>query len=436
MNPLPRPLLAASLGFAVLLGACRHPGADVARQERTLASAFEQEVVRQAALPVQGLTWDQAHARMLAGNRELGRARNGVISAQERLRQVAKDLLPGAALTGNFSRAVADLGRFERSDGALSIYAFLNLPGLVQWHLRHYGASLELLRAEAARDLKERELTLTLRELFLRSDLLEQRRRNLAVAERWREARPLAASLTIEPAGLARESTTWALDRESDDLQGQLSALLGDASARWQPVPGTAPRFDYAEAAPTLADTERFGGLQRELQAIELTGAVLRDRGVQLQFWPDLRLNLSSPPLYSSDGGSWSFDQLFLSASTSVPLDLRGSMAQQVRESARDHAEMRARLSQTISQTVQQLRLAQAALAQNARRLRLVELRLEGLRSLALPTSPAQARENLEQLLALDEQRSGLVVERGRLEALFWLLDEPRWQPLPAPSRS
>ena len=117
-------------------------------------------------------------------------------------------------------------------------------------------------------------------------------------------------------------------------------------------------------------------------------------------------------------------------------LDLRGSIAQQARESARDQAELESRLKQTITQTVQQLRLAQAALAQNARRLRLVELRLEGLRSLALPTSPAQARENLEQLLALDEQRSGLVVERGRLEALFWLLDETHWNQTLPPIRS
>lgn len=436
MNPLFRTSFPVALGFAALVAGCTHPAADVTRHEASVAAAFATEVGRQSDLPVEPLSWDVARERMLSGNLEVTRARHAVTSAEERLRQVAKDLLPGAAVTGNFTKTVTDLGQLDRRDGGLSLYAFLNVPGLVQWHIRHYGASLELMRAEAARELKERELTVALRELFLRSELLEQRQRNLALAERWRSARPLAASLTTEPAGLARESTLWALDRESDDLAGQLAELIGDARARWKPVAGTAPRFDYAQTGTQLADTGRFGRLQRELQAIELTGAVLRGRGVQLQYWPDLRLNLTSPPLYASNGGSWTFDQLFLTASTSVPLDLRGSIAQQARESARDQAELESRLKQTITQTVQQLRLAQAALAQNARRLRLVELRLEGLRSLALPTSPAQARENLEQLLALDEQRSGLVVERGRLEALFWLLDETHWNQTLPPIRS
>jgi hypothetical protein len=36
-------------------------------------------------------------------------------------------------------------------------------------------------------------------------------------------------------------------------------------------------------------------------------------------------------------------------------------------------------------------------------------------------------RDNLDRLLRLDEQRTTLVLERARLEHLFWLLDESRW---------
>lgn len=192
-------------------------------------------MARQATLPARRIAWNEARAAMLEGNMELTRVRNQVTAAGERLRQVSKDLLPGASLAGTFPKAVTDLGQLNRSDGALSVYAFLNIPGMVQWHLRHYGASLELMRAEYARELKERELTLALRELFLRSDLLLQRRRNLALAERWREARPLAASLAAEPAGLARESALWALDREGDDLESALATLLGDTGSRLAP---------------------------------------------------------------------------------------------------------------------------------------------------------------------------------------------------------
>lgn len=437
MIPVSQFLRASGLLLFVLLAGCSHPATEVSRQEQALATSYRTEVVRQSALTSRQIAWDDARARMLEHNPELTRTRNQATAARERQRQVVKDLLPGAALTGSFSKAVTDLGQLNQADGALSLYAFLNLPGLVQWHLRHYGASLEVMRADYARELKERELTLALRELFLRSELLAQRRRHLALAERWRDARPLTASLTVEPAGLARESAQWALDREGDEIESALANLLGDAGSRWLPAEGTAPRLDYAVDVTELADTTRFGLLQRRLQAIELTGAALRERGVRLQSWPDLRFNLSSPPLYSTTGDRWSFDELFVTASTAVPIDLRGSIAQQARESRRDRAELETRLRQGAAHLIQQLRLAQAALAQNARRLRLVELRLEGLRSLSLPANPTQARENLEQLLALDEQRTGLVVERSRLEGLFWLLDEPRWDPPSAePSRT
>jgi hypothetical protein len=77
--------------------------------------------------------------------------------------------------------------------------------------------------------------------------------------------------------------------------------------------------------------------------------------------------------------------------------------------------------------TMQRLATSREALALTARRLRIADIRLQSLRTLPLTQSAERVRQNLDRLLRLDEQRTTLILERARLEHLFWILDETRW---------
>lgn len=412
----------------VALAGCRSPGPALQTQEAKIAATLAAEWTR--PLPEAALTWPEAVARLEAQNLDLRRQRDAVTAARERLRQVNRDLLPGVAVTANAMRAVTRLGDFAGDDAALSFYAFVNVPGLVQWRVRHYAAELELIRAAWVQELKRRELTIQLRELFLRSALLAQRRRNLDLAARWPAAGTLSQRLETNPPALEREATLWALRRESDSLQTAAALLLGDSSCHWRLVEGDLPVLGYERQPPDLADAAAFGRLYRLLQAADLEAARLRVRGVKLQYWPDLSINLSGPPLYQVTGGrrtAFSADQVFLTVTGAVNLDLRGAIAQQLREAKRDFALLEARLREQNAQTIQRLQQAQSALVRNTRELQLTEARLDSLRGLPATTTAARARDNLERLLALDQQRTALLLERAQLEALFWLLDEARW---------
>lgn len=422
-------LAGAVLAAALSLTGCRSPAPALQAGEAELAVTFAAEWQR--TLPETGIAWPAAVARLEADNLELRRSHDAVTAARERVRQVGRDLLPGAALTANALQAVTRLGDFSGDDAALSFYAFVNVPGLVQWRVRRYGAELELIRAEWAHELKRRELTIQLRELFLRSALLAQRHRNLDLAARWPAAGSLVQRLETNPPGLEREATLWALRREADSLQSAASALLGDAAHRWRLDPAGLPDLAYDRHPPAVADPTAFGRLYRRLQAADLEAARLRVRGVKLQYWPDLGINLSGPPIYQVTGGrrtDFSADQVFLTLTGSVNLDLRGAIAQQLREAKRDYALLEARLREQNARTIQRLQQALAALARNTRELQLTEARLGALRGLPATTTPVRARDNLERLLALDQQRTSLLLERAQLEALFWLLDESRWE--------
>jgi hypothetical protein len=425
-------LLSSCLVLLPALAGCRSVQVGLQEHEAELATRHAAQAQALVDRRPRLLDWPSALVMMQAQNLSLQEARDAVVTAEERLRQINRDLIPGAALTGNLTKALTDLGDLRGSDAALSIYGFFNVPGVIQWRVRHYAAELQLLRAHWALELKSRELTIQLRELFVRNQLLTQRRRQLALAQRWQISDPLALSLEASPPKIEHESLLRSLRLEEENLQDALAGILGDSSARWEPLADYLPRFDYAVSRPDPQDTGRFGGLYRRLHAAELEGARLRQRGVLLQYWPDLHVNLSSPPLYQSQGGrDWSPDFILLNLGATVQLDLRGSISQQLRETRRDFARLEARLREQNARATSSLLQARESLQLNARQLRLAELRLEALRSLPPGLSPARARENLERLLALDQQRTALLVEQTRLEALFWILDETRW---PAPA--
>ncbi len=407
---------------------CRSLPEELAKREAEVAASIQAQAAALADRPARTVTWPDALALMQAHNQTLRQSHDALITSRERLRQVNRDLIPGAAVTGTLTKALSQLGDLNGDDAALSLYGFFNVPGLIQWRMRHYAGELEVIRAEWALELKTRELTLQLRELFVRTELLAQRRRQLALAQRWPQPGPLSLSLDASPQKLEHETLLWSLRREADSLQDALAEILGNASVEWALDPAGLPRFDYADADLDLQDIARFGGLYRRLQATELEGARLRQRGITLQYWPDLSLNLSSPPFYQSRGGpSWSADSLVLNLGASVPLDLRGSLAQQRHETQRDFARLEAKLREQNTLTLTGLARARESLRLNARQFRLTEARLAALRSLPAAQSPARTRDNLERLLALDQQRTSLLLEKTQLEALFWLLDESRW---------
>ncbi len=432
MTLLQRLRLPASAAFAALaLAACQSPSARLAVREADRAEAYREASARAAAREPAPLAFTAALASLREHNLELRAARLGIVSAEENRRQVLKDLLPGANLTANLSRSVTDLGNLSRSDLAYSAFAYVNLPGLIQLRLRRYSAELELIRARWSYELKERELVVQLREAFLRAELLAARRRGLLASLQWEPGASALAGLEADPRGIERESLLYSLRTEADALQLALSQLIGDDSALWQPDLADLPALDYATNPPDFADTTRYGELFRRLQALDIEAMHLRERGVKLQYWPDIRLSLTSPPLYQNNGGattSWDVDQVLFTATTSVPIDIQGNIARQLRETRRARDLQFARMQDQLDQTLQRLAAARDALALTSRRLGIAEIRLENLRALPLTQSPEAVRQNLDRLLRLDEQRTTLVLERARLEHLFWILDESRWE--------
>src|SRR5438045_3421538 len=97
--------MASALIVALALTGCFSAKKRVAKNFLELQYQWQTNVARQAALPMQTLSWPQALMQVEAGNLKLRRARADITNAQENVRQVFKDLMPNINLRSGLSKS-------------------------------------------------------------------------------------------------------------------------------------------------------------------------------------------------------------------------------------------------------------------------------------------------------------------------------------------
>lgn len=410
--------------------ACTSPRVALEQREEEIQEDIQHEAHRRLQVEEAKLSWDKALALLHENNLELEEARHRQLSSEEAVQRIFLDLLPAVNMTTSLSRALTDLGNVSSDDLHFSVFGFISVPGLVNLRTRYYSAVLQQIRAEWAMELKERELTIRLYELFVRQRILERRQISLRHARLIGARDPLENTFQQTPAALERETREWALTRERDALQAELSRLTGNYEALWEPLPETLPELGYVDEPIDLMDVDSYGVLARQLQAVELEGARLRELGVKLQYWPDLNVSLTSPPLYQISGGhrrDWNFDDVRLNLTSTLRLDTQLRTAYRLRDVRRQVEILHERLKLDNAQRLQRLETAARTLELARARMALTEFRLRALRETPVSPEPRLARDHIESILLLDEQLASLQLEIAQLEAIFWLVDDSRW---------
>lgn len=413
-----------------VLGGCANPRTQVSEQEEQLAVRISDEILRIENLSDESVTWNGAVKLMTSQNIELRAARDQVTVAEESLRQIYLDLIPGGSISAGVNAAVTDLANLSGDDFALSVFSFINLPGVVSHRIRYYASTLELLRARWAYELKVREQTIILHDQFLQYQLLVERTKNLALSSRFQAPPSLLNGLDATPEAILKEELALSLERQSRTMQANISRILGSTRSRWVLKAESVPDWDYIANPLPLKDSRKFGTLYRQLQALQLEGQRLSKLGVKLRYWPDLTLAIASPPIYNVRGGQnsgFDIDRVFVSLNSTVQLDTRMSIWTQLQQVKRRIALDRSRLEQENAILIGQLMTNQNALELNRKQSRLNEIRLKFLRKEERSLDPVKNRDQLEKSLVLSERRASLLIERAQLQSSLWLLDERRW---------
>jgi hypothetical protein len=395
-----------------------------------LRAEWRSNAVHQAQLPERVVDWPLAMAFMRENNLKLRRSGADITNAQENFRQIFKDLLPQVTVRSGINQTVGEISMTTWDDVFFDVNGFFNIPGLVNMNTRYFAAKLTLMRAEALYELAQREQAIELYKLILDFQEHQETRAALEAEQRFASAVRSVDDVTGQVLLRDNENRELSLAKQSDALQQRAGDLLGDRRWRWTLVTNGLPSLAYDTEPLPLLDTNRIAQLQMRLVAIELVGAWARLTGIKLQYWPDVRLFVSGPPIYQRRAGSETFfdaDEIRVSADAFWRLDTRGQVSRQLRQTRRDQELQITRIRQESIALIDRILAAQRLLADLRKEIDELNQIIPVIESIAPAPDFANIVKAAETRRSLRDQERRLRRELADLKTLFWFVDEQKW---------
>lgn len=237
-------------------------------------------------LPIRTISWNQAVAMMKRNNVDYIRTLKTIEKSERSELSVYTDLIPGLTYYSYFTKSIGDLTTGVNNDELtrnLNVTFFL--PSLTQIPYRVYAAKAGTYAAIKALEGKEREL---ISQLYV-----QQRKQDLAARRRELESQKAKPESAGAPGIDNNEEKEWM----------ELCSLLGDYSARWRILPASVPMFKWSRYSKC---TGKLDELIVCKLALELEQARMEQYSIALTYLPTINLNLYSPSLFSSTGGTYS----------------------------------------------------------------------------------------------------------------------------------
>ncbi len=409
---------------------CYSPKKKVDQSLRRLQFEWQTNVVHQVALPDWPLNWTQAVAQLEAGNLKLRRARADITNGQENVRQVFKDLMPALNFRGGVSKSLETLPATSIDDVTFNVDSFFNVPGFVNLSTRLFAARLILLRANLYYDVGKREQTIELYKLFLAFDDADaaeaQLKQELAFAQAIEQVDSLAGKVLLRDLNLRMIG----LSKEREALQEKAGDVFGSMDWHWNLVKQGMPDLHYETNALELLDTNHVGQAQLRLAAVELVAAWARIKGIQLQYWPELTLFITGPPVYQRSSGNeafWDVRQVRANANFFWRIDTRGAIATQLRQTRRDQELQLARLRQDGILLIEKMLAAQKLMVALGEEIAQLDAILPLVSQVPVAMDYAGITESTEKARSLRDQERKLRRELAEINTLFWFVDDTRW---------
>jgi len=415
----------------LLAGGCGSPERKVAGQMNNLRALWQTNLTEQTVLAEKVLDWPSAFQLMHDRNLKLRQAATEITNAQESVTQVYKDLIPTLNLRAGATKRFVDFGHFAPNDVTFSADSFFNVPGVANFGARLYAAQLYLLRAKAAYQLSEREQAIELYRLFFTAEELRDQERRVQMQRATATAMQQVDPFTGKLRETEVETHDLSLSRDVKTFQDRACEILGSREAMWMFSTNGLPDLRYQEIPLPLDDTNRIAQVQLKLVAVELEFARAQLFGLKLQYWPELNIFVSGPPIYQRSFGTdvfWDARQLQASADLFWNIDTRGNLTRTIHQVKRQQDLQRERYKQESLTLMNRLVFTPHLIQNVQKQLHRVEDQLAVL----LLVPPAQNYTAFEKYIydyrSLTQQQLQLKRDLSELNTVFWFVDEDAWR--------
>lgn len=263
-------------------------------------------------LPQRTISWQQAIAMMRRNNAQLLAARARIEQEERSELSVYTDLIPGVSYYSYLNKSLRGLTQtLSSNDLQHTVNINFYLPTITRVPYKVYAAKAMAYAAIKAYEGKERELISKLYTAVRKTDLNRRRKQH--------------ADTLPHPDGDTTPPPDFAEEKAQLEHWKEVSALLGDASARWNILPDSLPPFHWNRYSKKM---ELLSELVVCQHALKLEQARLAQYGVAMEYLPTINTSLYSPSLFSSTGGTYSgtfldVDDTTLNLSFSYTLDTK-----------------------------------------------------------------------------------------------------------------
>lgn len=379
-------------------------GEDIHRQFAD-AQSWEQ-------LPLRVISWEQAVSMMLRSNHSLKELNSRLEDAERDSISIYTDMIPGVSYYGYFTKSIDQLSNEVSSKDLNSeINITFSLPSLSQVPYRVYASKAQTYSILKAKEGKERELVSQL------YHAVHARALDLEIRE-FDETSPNIS----EQDKLLAKRTYLNADAEHWNT---MAKLLGDYSARWQILPSSASRIDWARYEPIM---DKPDDLVVCMYALRLEQARLTQYRVALNYLPTINMSLYSPSLFSSSGGTYqgsflSGEDTKLNMSLSYTLDTKLSNWNSYKRGKEQYEKVKLEVAAGIIEHKNKLATLKASVQEYRHWLSYMNKRIEYLETQPVATAEElitrdktvleMKKELLMQAKSVLESESAVVLEYG-----------------------
>jgi len=376
------------------------------------------------------VSFTEALEILLESNIDLTTSEMDLFRAENDLKFVYRDLIPKLTLKGGYSEFISGSASVFANGWTYGIDSFFNFAYLQQIPSRLYTSRLSLVRANTSKTLKTRKAVIELYKIFREQEMLEKSIEFSLWKDSFKKRLPvedLAAILFYKD-----NSSEKVFEEKGRKLQLRLNDHLSDSSKIWRIRPTQLIKLPYVDQGGlNLELIEHIAQDQIKLMAIELEGARLRSRQIDLQYWPDLNLSVSTPSLFRFSGQSkslWNTDNIRVGADLIWQLDTRGKIKRQKQEFIREREVQDKVLEKKIVSWLLQLSQVNEQLNTVRTQLKKQQVRWQILNSLSVPTTMSVFQERMQLFEKWWMTSQVLEKEIVELETALWFFDDTQWQ--------